>query len=439
MNSKVELREVDRSTTDLLILGGGVAGLSAAWTAGRNDRESLVLEAEETPGGLVGGFVVEGFRFDNAVHLSFATEPEVREIFDRTPYCEHDAVSLCWDDGVWLRHPVQNNLYPLAAADKVALIDGLVQQPSGEIRNYRDWLVQQYGGPIAARWPLAYTEKYWTVPAEQLGTAWIGPRMRRADLKEVLLGAMAERAPNTYYVSQMRYPLRGGYRAFIEPLIEAATIRTGARVVSVDPNRREVTLADAETLSYRSLVSTLPLPNLVGMMPDVPADIRADAESLFATRVDLISVALRRPEVSPSLWFYIYDPDVLAARVYSPGWKSADNAPPGCSSLQWEIYSSVRKPQKASVAAMTENCIAAMERMGLAARSDIIFTHHKHLPFGNVVFDLGMEARRDRVRAWVEAQGIAVAGRFGEWAYLWSNQAFMSGRAAMERLHALSG
>jgi protoporphyrinogen oxidase len=282
--------------TDFLILGGGIAGLSAAWTARELGLSSLVLEAHDSPGGILDSFSVDGFRFDNAVHLSFATEPEVREIFDRTPYREHDAVSLCWDDGIWLRHPVQNNLYPLAAADTVALIDGLVQQPSGEITNYRDWLVQQYGGPIAARWPLVYTEKYWTVPAEQLGTTWIGPRMRRADLKEVLLGAMAERAPNTYYVSQMRYPLRGGYRAFIEPLIEAATIRTNARVVSVDPNRRAVTLPDAETLSYRSLVSTLPLPNLVGMMPDVPADIRADAESLFATRVDLISVALRRTE-----------------------------------------------------------------------------------------------------------------------------------------------
>jgi protoporphyrinogen oxidase len=172
------------------------------------------------------------------------------------------------------------------------------------------------------------------------------------------------------------------------------------------------------------------------MMPAVPEAIRADAGSLFATRVDLISVALRRPEVSPSLWFYIYDRDVLAARVYSPSWKSADNVPPGCSSLQWEIYSSRRRPLTASVAEMTENCLAAMERMGLATRSEVIFTHHKHLPFANVVFDLGMEERRDRVRAWVEAQGIALAGRFGEWAYLWSNQAFMSGRAAVERLHS---
>jgi protoporphyrinogen oxidase len=59
--------------------------------------------------------------------------------------------------------------------------------------------------------------------------------------------------------------------------------------------------------------------------------------------------------------------------------------------------------------------------------------HHHHLPYGNVVFDLGMEARRDRVRAWLESQGIQVAGRFGEWDYLWSNQSLMSGLRAAER------
>ena len=425
--------------TEVLILGGGIAGLSAAWTAREHGLSARVLEAGPRPGGILDSFVVDGFRFDNGVHLSFASEPEVRAIFDRTPYEEHEAVSLCWDGGVWLRHPVQNNLHPLPVEEKVRLIEGLVQQQPGEIANYRDWLVYQYGGPIAARWPLVYTEKYWTVPAEQLGTDWIGQRMRRADLREVLVGAMAERAPNTYYISRMRYPKRGGYRAFIEPMIEGASVECGKRVVAVDPKAHTVGLEDGETVVYRNLISTLPLPKLVAMMAGVPEPVRADAATLFATTVDLISVALRGTEVAPSLWFYIYDQDILAARVYSPSRKSADNAPPGCCSLQFEIYASVRRTLQADIATMTENCLMAMERMGLARRSDVIFTHHKHLPFGNVVFDLGMEERRDRVRRWVEGQGIEVAGRFGEWAYLWSNQSLLSGRRAAESIANRAG
>ena len=417
--------------TEVLILGGGIAGLAAASTARSLGISAVVLEAAPRPGGILDSFALDGFVFDRGVHLSFASEPEVREVFDQTPYLEHEAVSFCWDHGNWLRHPVQNNLHSLPAEERIRLILGLVNQPELTIRTYRDWLIGQYGSPIAERWPLVYTEKYWTVPAETMGTDWIGPRMRRADLAEVLRGALSERVANTYYISRMRYPRRGGYRAFIDPLIETADVRCRRRVVAVDPRAREVRDNTGETWRYQRLLSTLPLPALIDLLADVPDDVRADAATLFATRADLISVAFSRPVVPPSLWFYIYDRDIFAARAYSPTWKSVENAPPGCGALQFEIYSSPRTPQKATVAELTENCLNALERMGLAKRDEVLFTHHTDMPYANVVFDLGMETRRDRVRRWVQGLGIGLAGRYGEWAYLWSNQSLVSGRRAI--------
>ena len=416
-----------------VILGAGVAGLGAAYAARQRGLETVVYEAAARAGGLLDNFTVEGFRFDTGVHLSFATEPEVRAVFDRTPYHEHAAESLCWDDGFWLRHPVQNNLYALPAADKVALIAGLAETPQGEIANYRDWLVHQYGLPIAARWPLVYTEKYWTLPAEQLGTDWIGKRMRRADMREVLRGAFSADTPSTYYIDKMRYPKQGGYRAFIEPLIAEANISYGHAVTHIDAAARTVGFANGATAAYDALVSTLPLPQLVAMMDNAPDDIREAASSLFATSMDLISVGFRRPDVPPSLWFYIYDRAIAAARAYAPSIKAPSNVPEGCSSLQFEIYSSHHKPQTLSPEQLKRNIVDGLKSMKLDESEDILFVHHKHVPLANVVFDLGMETRRDRVRDWVEAQGIALAGRFGLWDYLWSNQAMMSGLRAAER------
>ena len=68
--------------------------------------------------------------------------------------------------------------------------------------------------------------------------------------------------------------------------------------------------------------------------------------------------------------------------------------------------------------------------MNIASKSDIIFTHHKNLKYGNVIFDIGMEAERDRVRQYFKSKDIATIGRFGEWDYLWSNQSFLSGYRA---------
>lgn len=412
---------------DNVVLGAGIAGVAAAYATRQGGRQATVFEARSRPGGLLDNFVIDGFRFDTAVHLSFASEPEVRDVFDRTPYLTHSPDSLCWDAGHWLKHPVQSNMHPLPMSEKVELIAGLTEAPSGEIANYRDWLVQQYGEPIAARWPLVYTEKYWTVPAERLGTDWIGQRMRRADLREVLRGAFTDDTGNLYYAKEMRYPKEGGYRAFMQPMIDAVDITYGHRVSAVDPKARSVSFENGSSVSYRNLVSTIPLPRLVEMMPDVPEDVREAAASLFATELDLVSVGFNKPKVSPALWFYIYDREVLAARAYSPDWKAPSNVPDGCSSLQFEIYSSRYMPQTRTPEEMKANTVGALKTMGLAEESDILFVEHLRLPYANVVFDLGMEGRRDLVRDWVRAAGIETAGRFGEWGYLWSNQSMMSG------------
>ncbi len=86
---------------------------------------------------------------------------------------------------------------------------------------------------------------------------------------------------------------------------------------------------------------------------------------------------------------------------------------------------------------MNTNTMIALKRMGIVKSEDeVIFMHHKQLPWGNVVFDLGMEERRGLVLNWLEQVGIIPAGRFGEWDYLWSNQAFMSGLKAAKQVHS---
>lgn len=415
---------------DNVVLGAGIAGLAAAYEARRHGKQATIFEARSTAGGLLDNFMTDGFRFDHAVHLSFATEPEVRDIFDRADYHTHEPEAVNWDTKQWLRHPVQNNMFPLPAEEKVELIAGLAEAPTGPIENYADWLEHQYGRPIAERWPMRYTEKYWTVPAAWLGTEWIGQRVRRADIREVLHGAMSKETPHYFYAKEMRYPETGGYRRFIEPMIEDADIRYNKRVSGIIPAHGDqpgtVTFDDGSDVQFRRLVSTLPLPLLARLMSTMPDTVRADADTLFASSVDLISIGFNRADVPPTLWFYIYDKDILAARAYSPSWKAPNNAPSGCSSLQFEIYGS-RHTERHSAENLKANTVMALEKMGLATPEDIVTIEHRRIEYGNVVFDLGMEERRDRVLDWVRGQGVEVAGRFGEWAYLWSNQSMMSG------------
>lgn len=416
MNSKV----------DILILGGGIAGLGASMAAERAGREAIVFEASSSAGGLLDHFEIEGFFFDNAVHLSFASEPEVREIFDKTPYLIHSADSVSFDNGTWLKHPVQNNLSPLSAEEKVKLIRGVIDRPAELASdNFEDWLRHQYGNPIAERYPLRYTRKYWQTGAELLSTTWIGNRMRQADINEILFGAFTSETPNTYYIKEMRYPKTGGFRSFIDPLICGSKIYLNHKAIRIDLNDKIIFFENGLCVAYNDLVSSIPLPVFVNICKNVDKDVQTAAGELAATSMDLVSIGFGR-DIIKDLWFYIYDEDILASRAYSPSVKSKNNAPVGCSSLQFEIYNpgrtSQHKPQH-----LKENTKYALKKMKICGDDDILFLHHKFIPWANVVFFKNMEKYRSTVLSFLKHYNVFTCGRFGEWDYLWSNQALMSG------------
>jgi len=415
---------------EVAILGGGIAGLGAALRARELGRRAVIFEARKSAGGLLDNFEIDGFRFDYAVHLSFATEEKVRSIFDKAGYLTHPADSKCFENDRWLKHPVQNNLSPLSPAEKVELIESFLARPQELVGDdYESWLRHQYGDKIAERYPIRYTKKYWGVEPRQLSTSWIGNRMRRAELSEILFGAFSSETPNTYYTKEMRYPKTGGYKSFIRPLIDESEIRLDHQAISIDLDRRTLEFLNGNKVVFEKLVSSLPLPVIVGAIKSVPDQVRDAANGLVATSIDLISVGFNRV-VTNDLWFYIYDDDILASRAYSPSVKSPDNAPLGCSSLQFEIYSRGTEATHDSEL-LKKNVIFALKKMGIADEKDIVVLDQRRITYGNVIFEQGMEERRAIVLEWLKSHGIESCGRFGTWDYLWSNQSLLSGYSAL--------
>ena len=421
---------------EVLIIGAGVAGLSAAVHARRAGYEAVIFEAKERWGDLLDHFHLDGFRFDNAVHFAFSKNDDYRAVLEKTDYITHRPEPYNYEQGRWLKHPVQNNLYPLTAEEKVEAVKSFVKRPARrEGAHYRQWLVEQFGRVIADRYPGRYTRKYWTVPAEQMSTDWIGNRLYRPSLDEVLFGAMTDETPSTYYLPELFYPRGGGYSAFLEPLLEGLNLRTNREVVYIDPLKKYVQCRDGSREYYQYLVSSMPLPELAKMIEGAPAAVTEAAETLWATSVALVSLGFNTPQVAGEhLWFYIYDEEILPARAHAPYRKSPANAPQGCSSLQFETYYSRHKPLPCSGGALIEHVVEAAEKMELASRQDLAASDFRTLPYGNVVFDRGMAGRRDFVLDYMQKQGILPVGRFGEWAYLWADQCYLSGKKA-ENLH----
>lgn len=413
-----------------VILGAGIAGISAAYHLKQKGENSVIFEKDNDWGGLCGFFEIDGFRFDRFVHFTFAKDEKIAELFAKSsPLYAHPPVSYNYWRGCWLKHPAQNNLAPLPIEEKVKIIDSFVNRPRkdvAEISDYAEWLRVQYGDYFAENFPFAYTRKYWGVEAKQLETKWVGNRLHVSPLPEVLRGAFAEQQENFYYTKFMNYPKKGGFRSIMNECRKGLDIRLNKKAVRIDTTAKQVEFADETVENYDNLISSLPLPEIIKMISDVPENVQNAAKQLRWTCGYQVSLGFNRPDVAKYLWFYIYDEDVPPARVYSPNLKSPDNAPEGCSSLQAEIFfaNGVKVVDKNIILQKT---VEKLKEICQFNDSDVVVKDIRFEPYANIIFTPEIYESRKVVREWLQAQGIKTIGRFGEWDYLWSHQAFESG------------
>lgn len=413
-----------------IILGAGISGLGAAYSLRQKGETPLVLEKDETYGGLCGCFTIDGFTFDRFVHLSFAKDERVLNIFNTSAkrIITHIPNPYNIYNRKWIKHPAQNNLYPLSAEEKSLIIKDFLSRPNNvetdKIDNYEQWLRIQFGNYFAEHFPMKYTKKYWMCEAKDLETRWVGQRIYQPSIEEVIKGSQTAETPVTYYAKEMRYPASGGYRQFFSLLAEGTDIRYGKEVTNIDTTLKTVKTSDNTTYHFTRLISTLPLNLYPSLMYGMPEDIKTAARMLKATSGYHVSIALKTRDIPPYLWWYIYDEDILAARVYSPSLKSPNNAPEGCSSLQMEVYCAENAFTEQE---LKERTVGKLIEMGIIKEEDILFTHIGFEAYANVIFDKNIYVCREKVRKYLISQGIEPIGRFGEWGYLWSDQSLLSG------------
>lgn len=411
-------------------MGAGIAGISAAYHLKQKGENSVIFEKDNDWGGLCGFFEIDGFRFDRFVHFTFAKDEKIAELFAKSsPLYAHPPVSYNYWRGCWLKHPAQNNLAPLPIEEKVKIIDSFVnrlRKDVAEISDYAEWLRVQYGDYFAENFPFAYTRKYWGVEAKQLETKWVGNRLHVSPLPEVLRGAFAEQQENFYYTKFMNYPKKGGFRSIMNECRKGLDIRLNKKAVRIDTAAKQVEFDDGTVENYDNLISSLPLPEIIKMISDVPENVQNAAKQLRWTCGYQVSLGFNRPDVAKYLWFYIYDEDVPPARVYSPNLKSPDNAPDGCSSLQAEIFfANGAKVVDKNI--ILQKTVEKLKEICQFNDSDVVVKDIRFEPYANIIFTPEIYESRKVVREWLQAQGIKTIGRFGKWDYLWSHQAFESG------------
>lgn len=414
---------------DIVILGAGISGLGASYALHQNGTKSVVFEKDDTYGGLCGNFTIDGFRFDRFVHFTFSKDEQVNAIFNASSpeIYRHTPEAYNVYKGIWIKHPAQNNLFPLSEEEKELIIKDFLARKSADVtpvNNYEDWLRLQFGDYFAEHFPMVYTRKYWMKEARELRTEWVGQRVYQPSVDEVIAGSKTSETPITYYAKEMRYPKYGGYKQFMKVMADVADIRYDKKATTIDTKNKTVSFEDGTKIEYNRLISSLPLPEMVKIVKDVPPYVKEACDKLECTCGYHVSIALKTTYIPPYLWWYIYDEDILSARVHSPSMKSPDNAPEGCSSLQMEVYC---KQGEFTEDEIKERTVGKLISLGFIKEEDILFVHLGFEKYANVIFTEPIYEARKCVRDYFSSVGIDTIGRFGEWDYLWSDQSLISG------------
>lgn len=431
---------------NMVVLGTGMAGFGAAYRLHTEGVTPVLYDKNPYHGGHTTSFRYEsGFLFDMGPHISFTKDTRIQDLFADSVDQQYETVQINLNNywrGYWPQHPVQLHLHGLPEEVIVKVISDFVEErqaPERPINNYADWLLSSFGKSFAELFPMQYTRKYHLTTAENMSTDWLGPRIYRPSLEEVLRGALSASAPQVHYITHFRYPSEGGFMSYLKKFVPMGNLKLNHELVSIDSRSRELRFSNGVTTHYDALVSSVPLPELIRMTKGAPPDVVEAAQRLACSTCVLVNIGVNRPDLSSAHITYFYDEDIYFTRLGFPHMLSARNAPPGTGSIQAEVYFSDKyKPFKGSPADCIEPVIKDLHRCGILREDDQILSRHAAMvKYANVIFDLDRAAALKTVHAYLDEIGIAYCGRYGDWGYMWTDESFKSGELAAER--ALSG
>lgn len=419
-----------------IILGGGLAGLSAAYHSG-----FPVYEASAAPGGTAASVNSQGFVFDLGIHILHSKDTYFLELLEKleVKLVTHQRSGWIFSHNKFFPYPFQVNTSHLPFLTRLQCILGFLASRINKKtpRNYQEWMVNNFGRGFAEIILTPYARKFWGVSPQDMTYEWAGNRVPRPSFSEVVKGAFKDQdtALGTHVSFQYPSNLGQGFGAIANALAaKVKEIHYGLKATAIELAERAVLFDHGQLrVNYHRMISTLPLPELLKLLPGemVPAEITAAAKALKYNSIAVVNLGVDHPAISEKHWIHFPEPHISFFRISFPKNFAAGLAPSRNSAIQAEVsYMSVTQPDPERLLAEVKQDLV---KVGvLAADTRVIFEEVVFLPYGYVIYDHDRESAVAAIHQFLQKFNIYPCGRYGDWEYLWSDQAILSGKKAAE-------
>ncbi len=423
------------------ILGGGLTGIAAALHL---RRPWVLFEREAKLGGLAVTEQRDGFHFDLTGHWLHLRDPAIKQLVAEVLPAEMAEVqrrARIFSHGVTTLYPFQANLYGLPPGVIKECLLGVIEakmQPAGAApRNFEEFCLRHFGAGISRQFMIPYNEKLWGVHPRAITADWCARFVPLPNLEQVVAGAVGADAGRLGYNVSFLYPKQGGIGTLARALstrMKGGDVHLRSSVESLDFRRREVVVA-GQSVPYHAVVATLPLPELLARISNLPDDIEVHASRLRCTSLRYLNVATRsRP---PADWHWIYVPEkrlpFYRVGIYSNA--AASMAPAGTASLYVELAD--RGPVSETTLSDVAQGLAAIG--ATASPGDIRFADAREIKYAYVVFDEHYAAATTAIFRFLESHAIYPRGRYGAWTYNAMEDCLLAGREVAATIDAAPG
>lgn len=427
----------------ILILGAGLSGLSAAWHLQRRGIDCLVFEKEPEVGGLCRSKEIKGFTFDFDGHLLHFKYNQTLNLVKRLlggNLAEHRRNAWIYSHGGFCRYPFQANLHGLPKSVVQDCLLGLIgaynngQKRTDKKPSFRDWINHTFGKGIARHFMTPYNTKFWTVPPGELTCEWLDGFIPVPSLSHVLEGAIDESRRQFGYNARFWYPKRGGISHLPSAFAgEIAHIHTDCKVSRIDPVKKEVGLASGNKEKFDFLISTLPLPELPGLIKGIPEGVIRLFRKLRWNSILNVNLGIAGRNPFQGHWIYFPQKEIRFFRMGFFHNFSSSLAPAGKSSLYIEAaYSKDSPVNKESI---VSGSINDLKKLGILNRKeDILVQDINDIKYGYPIYDYSYTPAREGIIKYLARNNIICCGRYGNWRYMSMEGVILDGQDAAGRI-----
>lgn len=431
----------------IVIVGAGLAGLSTAYHL--SGMPYRVYEREDEVGGLCRSYRKDGFTFDYTGHLLHFRQPEIKALVEQLlagKLQKHTRKSFIYSHRTYTEYPFQVNTHGLPPEVVRECLMGFIAtltKPASSIepkdRSFKQWILDNLGEGMAKHFMVPFNEKLWQVSLDELTSDWVAWLVPKPELKDVINGALGIKDKAFGYNPSFLYPATDGIKVLPESFLPGiAGVKNGVELVEIDTKGRRALFRDRKsgagiTEHYETLVSTIPVPELVNRCLDFPSHLKEASEGLRWVSVYNLNMAVARERVSDKHWLYFPEPEYPFYRVGFPMNFSPALGRSGCSSMYVEM--SHRPTEHRSLEELIERGRSGMEQAGILRPGDeIVVADVKDLHYAYVYFDRHRARALPAILSELERRGIHSIGRYGRWEHTSMEDAIGQGRQLAQRL-----